>query len=118
MSGEFYFKLPFPVYCFLDGSDVDANMKLPISIEIMWFNEIRNVKCLRASMADTHEFIVAGVKDNESAVNSNSLCPRLLQYLFRAIMMPIFGFIVQIIVGLFAFLAFILGTVGRRRNLG
>jgi hypothetical protein len=67
------------VHHVLDGGDIDAHMEFPIArINARGrFDDVRNVKRLRASMADTHEFVVAGVKDDDSPIDPYGLCPRL-----------------------------------------
>ena len=63
----------------MDGSDIDANMEFPIPrVNARGrFDDVRNVKRLRASMAETHELVVARVKDDDSPIDSHGLCPRL-----------------------------------------
>ncbi len=63
----------------LDGGDIYANMEFPIPgvRAFRRFDGVRNVKCLRASMADTHELLVARVKDDDRPIDSYSMCPRL-----------------------------------------
>lgn len=44
-----------------------------------WFDDVWDIKGLSASMAETHELVVARVKDNDSPIDSYSLCPCLQQ---------------------------------------
>ena len=50
----------------LDGSDIYTDMKflIPGINGHGWFDDVRNAKRLRASMAETHELVVARVKDD------------------------------------------------------
>jgi hypothetical protein len=67
------------IYHILDNCHVDTNLEFPVS----WvfarrrFDEVRNVECLSGSMVQTCEFVIAGVKDDNGAIDSDDLCPCL-----------------------------------------
>jgi hypothetical protein len=69
------------IYHILDNCHVDTNPEFPIS----WvfarrrFDEVRNIECLSGSMVQTPtcEFVIAGVKDDNGAIDSDDLCPCL-----------------------------------------
>jgi len=69
--------LPPAVHHVLDGSDIYPNMEFPIPgvRARRRYDEVRNAKRLRASMAETHELMVARVKDDDCPIDSYGLCP-------------------------------------------
>jgi hypothetical protein len=67
------------IYHILDSCDIDTNLKFPVSgvLARRRFDEVRNIECLTFSMAQTYKFVIATVKDNDGAINLDSLCPHL-----------------------------------------
>jgi hypothetical protein len=68
------------IYHILDSCAVDTNLEFPVSrvfARNRRLDEARNVECLSFSMAQTYEFVIAAVRDDDGAANSDGLCPRL-----------------------------------------
>jgi hypothetical protein len=54
-------------------------MQFPICriLACRWLDDIRDVECLTESMTHTHNFVIAGVQDNEGSINYDGLRPSL-----------------------------------------
>jgi hypothetical protein len=67
------------IYRVLNPRNVNLDMKFPISrvFTLRWLDEVRDVECFSVSMAQTYKFVIARVKNNDSSVNFDSLCPCL-----------------------------------------
>ena len=74
-----FFVLRCPIYCFLDRSDVDSDLKFAIGRirTRMRFDDIGDIKCLSFAMTDADYFMISGMHDHYSALVAHRLGPCL-----------------------------------------
>jgi hypothetical protein len=68
--------LLFAVHNILDGSDINTNVEFQCP-GLTHADGSMMSGILKVSMAETHELVVARVKDNDSPIDSYGLCPCL-----------------------------------------